>query len=69
MAKGTYYKAKETYHKAKETYSYGKGDLFIRPYRGKRDLFTWQKRPTYVAKETYAAMQTQRHAPSETYSS
>jgi len=28
---------------AKETYSYGK-----------RDLLTWQKRPTHMAKETYS---------------
>ena len=30
------------YYKAKETY-----------LQGKRDLFTWQKRPIYKAKETY----------------
>ena len=31
------------YYKAKETY-----------LQGKRDLFTWQKRPIYMAKETYS---------------
>jgi hypothetical protein len=42
--------SQETYHMAKETYSYGK-----------RDLLTWQKGPTHMAKETY-------HMAKETYS-
>ena len=56
---------KRPIHMAKETYSYGKRGLFTLAYLryarvsketysyGKRDLFLWQKRRIYMAKEGY----------------
>jgi hypothetical protein len=66
VTKETYYVTKETYYVTKETYYVTKETCCCRLLRsvcmyvcetyshGKRDLFTWQKRPIHMAKETYS---------------